>query len=396
MREAVVRCLAALLVAALVAGRVATHRLAAQSPAQGIRHVVARYYTAMSRFDLKLLATTVDPTNRGLERLQRQEAFDWFEEFSGSRVRSRVERIGRMPHGFYRATVHVSVVLHNGDFGEELQSMLFRRVHGEWKLSEPSPGDLGPLRSRAGRGVTLEYYEWDSRQAGRVLKIAERSYARVTRLTGVRLRKNVRVRLLPAYAVSPGHVEDGSVGYYLSRMPNTVFVRSPGSLGFGGYDPSISPYDELGQSITHELTHLVSDRKVGIEGLPDWMTEGFAEWVAGSERPYEVRQALEQHRFLDVRLLDQFSGGASELDLDYGGSYELVDYVIHLKGTGGYWTLLRDYKRTHDLDSALRRSLGMGMYEFQERWQRWLRAKYRLPDTSGYLAPPVPSEQAAA
>lgn len=342
----------------------------------GIGSVVERHYEALNKGDLPLFDSTVDSTNKYWKAVQEQQYSLWFEAYGGSKARPKLLDVKPVMNGYYRARILLRLELESGAEGEVVQTWIFRRVNGRWRLTEPTRRQLGALHRMQGVGITVEYYNWDREQVSRVSRIVERSFARASAALNLRPRQRVQVRLLPAYEVSPGGAAGHTVGYYLAATPNILYLRSPGSYGFGGSDPDGSLDADLDGVATHEFTHLLQDRKTPLKDLPDWMTEGLAEWVADYPREYEVTAALDENRLWDLTLLNDFSTLSRDVSLAYGQSYELVDFLIESKGKDAYWKLAKAYAETERLETAIQRSTGLSRAEFERRWLLWLRDKY--------------------
>lgn len=347
---------------------------------RGIQVAVDKHYRALNTENRELHRSTVDQSNPYYARVQREQFDLWTRSYGDSTAGARVRGIERLPAHYYRAEIALSVRFDSGQAGEALQSWVFRKRGGAWKLSEPRPRQLGPLRTRSGGGVTVEYYEWDEEQVARVLALSRRGLARASRVIGVEPPARVRVRLLPVYEVSPGLAAGQTVGYYRTATPDILFLRSPGSYGFGVYGRLESPYEELEQTAEHELTHLLADRRVPLRTLPMWMSEGLAEYVSDPSRSYLVQQAVRGDDLYSLYALQNFTLLSGNSGLAYGQSQELVAYVVRREGVAGYWRLARAYERTHHLDRAFRQALGVSQAQFERDWLRWLRVRYGAGD----------------
>ncbi len=346
------------------------------SARRGIQQTVNRYYEALDAKDVQLFRTTIVPGNPYWREVQEEQYALWLINYAEGDASARVRNVRPLGHGYYTGKIDLTLVFNRDEYGRATQDWVFRRVDGRWKLAEPTRRELGTLHSMHGTAITLEYYSWDAAQARRVMLLSETAYRTVSSRLAVRSRQRIRVRLLPAYEVSPGQAAGESVGYYRSATPNALFLRSPGSFGFGTYRPYGSPYDELAKTATHELTHLLADRRVPLGSLPDWMTEGLAEWVSGNPRPYEIRRALRADGLYSLPQLAAFERLTGVAGLAYAQSYEIVSYVIQTHGMNGYWRLARAHRDHGTVDRALRAALGVGQPEFEREWRKYLRGKY--------------------
>ncbi len=347
-------------------------------PKQGIQAVVNRYYRALNNGDLPLYESTIDPTNEYWLTIQQEQYRIWSKNYGDTTARAQVQTAVPVTGPYYRARMLLSLRTRDGRYGHVLQSWIFRRVGNSWKVTEPTAKQLGALRSKRGAGVTIEYYDWDRASVDRVLALSERALAKSARHMNVRPKRNVYVRLLPAYEVSPGLAAGLTVGYYRTSTPNLLFLRSPGSYGFGVYSPYDSPYAELEMTAAHELTHLLSDRRVRLTEITFWMSEGLAEWVADRGSSYELERALREGELFELSEMTEYSAVSSNLGLAYGQSKELVTYLIERYGIEGYWRLVEAYESSGQLDSSFRKALKVSADRFEQDWKNWVRTKYRV------------------
>lgn len=345
------------------------------SAREQIQDVANTYYRALDSANVDQLNQTLDLSNSYWTNAQRDLLPRWHEESSSSKVTATVVSLEPARYGLYKVTLRLTVNLSYGGTVTEMQDVVVRRVGNGWKLTEPTQAQLGRVLRKRGNGVTVEYYAWDASESRQVLSMAQKDLQHVTKVLKISPRRIVIVRLVPSYSVSPREVSSESVGYYLEMDPNRVYLRSPGSFGFGTYSEHESPYSILSQVTQHELTHLLSDRKVGLSGVADWMAEGLAEWVSNNPREYTVAKALAENQLYNPVTMNDFSS-LDNKSLAYGESYELVDYIIKKKGINAYWKMVRVYKKTDLLNEAIRKSVGVDLPTFERNWKQWLRNKY--------------------
>ncbi|MQY21325.1 hypothetical protein [Nocardia macrotermitis] len=143
----------------------------------------------------------------------------------------------------------------------------------------------------------------------------------------------------------------------------------------------------LRETLRHELTH-VAARAVTVDGSPQWVLEGFAEYSAhrGSERtfaqlaPTLTARARAGTLPADLPADDAFAptpGNDAALAYEQGwsanayvaeryGEPKLVDLYRHL-ATGP--------QDPAALDTVLRTTLGVGRADFVARWRDWIRSR---------------------
>ncbi len=139
---------------------------------------------------------------------------------------------------------------------------------------------------------------------------------------------------------------------------------------------------DLQRLVTHELTHVLLDMKMGREGLepPRWVHEGLAQWMEG-EMPAAQRDVLGrasvEGSLLTLDNLEQaFSGKRETVDLAYAQSHTLVDFMIHNGPPGALGRFLEILAAEGDERLALRRALGMPLDVIEKRWLAETRKQY--------------------
>ncbi|MFY0408857.1 peptidase MA family metallohydrolase [Solicola sp. PLA-1-18] len=131
--------------------------------------------------------------------------------------------------------------------------------------------------------------------------------------------------------------------------------------------------------VTHELTHALSD--VSADGVPLWVVEGFADWVAlrdDDRSPREVAAQLlarvrSQGPPSELPTADEFSASADGL----GATYEAAWLVfVVLQDVGDADDVVAFYEQVRDgadVDDALQRRFGIDQAQLLTRWQSYLR-----------------------
>ena len=379
----------------IVAAQIATPT--AQAIADGdaamrasIQETLDRYSQAYNTKDTALLATTYDTSNAPLRRLF-GERFTAFQDSVLGDVVTEIYRLQStqpLSDSYVLATVSRSSDNFVADWP-------FRAVDGHWLLAEPTPDQAGERIETEQAGITFYTYPWNDAIKEQLIAGMLAARAAVKARLGTVPERPLEVIIRPSFGV--GGIEPGlPTAYYTTtgRDMDRLVIYGPGSLAFVFYDPATGWQQAFTSVLTHEYTHLVTNRSfVPLSVISDWMSEGIAEYVRDKARPQLVREALRQNRLIPIRA--SADGAASKRDLEhldalgadrylgYGLSYELVAYIAERHGgLDGFWKLCRAYAHNgNDLDAALEASFGVSYAAFDADWQAWLRKRYESGGT---------------
>jgi len=137
---------------------------------------------------------------------------------------------------------------------------------------------------------------------------------------------------------------------------------------------------ELPRVLRHELAHVALHRYLGDARVPRWFHEGYARWVAGEldfEAAWQLRLAFATGR---APPLDSLALDWPAARLDAGVAYLLaastIDYLVAEGGVRGLTLMLERWRESGDLDSAMRRTYGVTVAQFEEDWRKHVRARY--------------------
>jgi len=162
---------------------------------------------------------------------------------------------------------------------------------------------------------------------------AETMLPRLEQDLGLRLRRPVRIYLLPAESrQSPeeraldGLAPPWAAGFVLAG-------QRLGAIRLESVDRY--PYRDAPSVLGHELTHLLLDDGVG-DGLPPWFEEGVATWLG---RRWGLRDALVLSSGLLVgelpaldRLNGMFHSSSSQARLAYAASFDFIEWTLDHHG----------------------------------------------------------------
>jgi hypothetical protein len=123
----------------------------------------------------------------------------------------------------------------------------------------------------------------------------------------------------------------------------------------------------------HELAHIALDRYLRTS-VPRWFHEGYAQLAAGSwgaEEAWTLRVAILLGRLPALESLRlEFAGRRAGAAHAYLLAYTAVEYLHRLGGRDGFARLLAAWRETGDLDTALRRTYGLTLSQFERLWQK--------------------------
>ena len=131
---------------------------------------------------------------------------------------------------------------------------------------------------------------------------------------------------------------------------------------------------DLGQSIPHELSHLLLYRATGAqyESVPRWFDEGLAtnvEMTPDAGNRGLLREAIAGQATIPIaQLCATFPASESDVRLAYAQSAALVQYMRNEYGTQALRELVAAYADGAGCDGGVRRVLGISMEELEMHW----------------------------
>ncbi len=237
-----------------------------------------------------------------------------------------------------------------------------------WKL------DGGPRRWKVLDTVRfrIHYPEGLEETALSAAVYAEQAADRCQSLLEHRLGRVVPVFLFASHQdfastnIFPGVIDEGTGGF-------TDFYRKRVVVPFTG------DYDQLRHVLTHEIAHafqfdLLRDGNYG--RYPLWLMEGMAEFVAlGWDQSAEsyVRDAVLHGR---LPSLARLNAGAVPGYAFYKVGQVVAFFISENFGDEYIGRLLRDLRTYRRLDYAIQATFRIRAEDFDQRMQRWVRARY--------------------
>lgn len=138
-------------------------------------------------------------------------------------------------------------------------------------------------------------------------------------------------------------------------------------------NPRTAAYD-LGQSIPHEMTHLMlyDVTGVGYEDVPRWFEEGLATFFEASPNPnfpLVVQDAIgRQDTIPFAELCETFPAGEDRARLAYAQSLSLIRYIRAEYGNSALTDLIRAFGDGADCHAAPRRVLDITLDQLNAEW----------------------------
>jgi hypothetical protein len=123
--------------------------------------------------------------------------------------------------------------------------------------------------------------------------------------------------------------------------------------------------------LTHVLTHFAGEG--GIGELPAWLDEGTATYSEGdweSRRGFVVNTAIGNDDLLSVRSITSSPGDPSRVELFYGQSADIVDFLINEFGEEKFAQLYAVFKAGSTADNALMEVYGVDRDGLEDRYRQ--------------------------
>lgn len=223
----------------------------------------------------------------------------------------------------------------------------------------------------------IYFYEGSEDLADAAGIIVEQANADFERVLGHRLSTVIPVIVYASHNdfrqtnVTDSHVEEG-VGGFTELFKNRVVVPFTGS------------YEDFRHVLYHELTHvfmfdivyggLVESvvRRAYTNPVPLWFTEGLAEYVSQGWDT-EAEMIMRDLTISDMIVpLEYLTGGY----LVYKEGQAVINFIAERYGEPKVAEIVRGIAKSHNLDRALRESIGLSTPELSEEVDKWLKARY--------------------
>jgi len=346
----------------------------------GIQDTVDSYAQAYNNNDLELLQSITDAENLPFKRLVSNRFSDFQKSIYAGQYSYYfdVDSIQRMPLGFVQAHLLTD--------GTTAHDWLFRLVNGKWLLSEPTEAQFGQPTKKETDHFTYLLYPWNDAMNEEIMALMENAANKVKEVLGALPAEKADVEILPGYSADP-FADPNSLAYFQAGgngEPDKMVIFSPNSFSFGWYDEETGWKPDLEATLVHEYTHMTHLRAFDKAGkLLDWFSEGLAEFVSGSQRYYEIQNALEPDQLIPivdktVSINQQDLGHIylldSNISLAYAEAESLIMFINEkYGGIEGVWAFARAHDEYQDYDKALMATFNIDYATFDQQWRDWLK-----------------------
>ncbi|MCP4665037.1 MAG: hypothetical protein GY849_01620 [Deltaproteobacteria bacterium] len=145
---------------------------------------------------------------------------------------------------------------------------------------------------------------------------------------------------------------------------------------------NIHPFS-LGNTLKHELCHLLLHYHIQGRLLPRWLDEGVCQWVSDGigdilfdQKRSLLNRAAFRGRFIPLDALKEgFPRQQEALLLAYEESRSFIDHIIARFGKEGLLGVLGQLKGGENVEVAMLKALSMPLEKLEEDWQASLRKK---------------------
>jgi len=140
----------------------------------------------------------------------------------------------------------------------------------------------------------------------------------------------------------------------------------------------------LETTMKHELCHLLLHHYINEDALPKWFDEGMCQWASNGMADIIMERKAS---YLDAAVLagqvaplwqlnNRFPGEDRSLMLAYEQSLSMVTFISQKYGTGKLLSVLNQLRNGEPFQEAVKGSLGIGLPELENNWQRSLRKEH--------------------
>lgn len=229
----------------------------------------------------------------------------------------------------------------------------------------------GGWQSRQSLHFIVHFTEPDKKVAHRAIQIAEEAYETITAHIGVTPQESITIFISPsAKEFKNRGIQEGVVGQASVGKENVILIQSPRS----------NLRITLEKTIRHELTHIVLGEVFKKGYLPRWLNEGLAmyeakewEWV----NKMKIGTSYLTHQLLPLsNLIYTFPTDESQLSLAYTQSFDVLLFMMNEYGEDKIISLIKKLSSGTNLDLALKKTLGVNLFELEIAWQKSLKKRF--------------------
>jgi hypothetical protein len=213
-------------------------------------------------------------------------------------------------------------------------------------------------------GVTIYYYSGSERDAQDMSDVASETMLTMSELLGANIDFPVKVWIYkntndmrPALARRSETYEESVTTAGVRVATDTVLVLGNASFS----------------TLRHELTHVVTAAagESALGTLPAWLDEGTA--VYGQNDPEgfggAIEQAIDRGNVFTLRQITSSPGDPNAVNLFYGQSWSVVNYLNETYGPEKFAQLFAEVKRGKRIDDALEAVYGFDQDGLDNEWR---------------------------
>lgn len=233
----------------------------------------------------------------------------------------------------------------------EEQSVFYDDVRFDWEKVE-------------GDGVAIYHYAGDDETAAEMHAVAVETIRSMSRLLDTEVPFDVQVWLYDSTSDMRPALQSRSESYEERIITAGVRVATNTVLVLG-----TSSFDTLRHELTHVVTAQAGESAFGT--LPAWLDEGTA--VYGQLDPggfgEAVERAISRGNVLSLREISAYPGDPDKVNLFYGQSWSVVDYLVETYGEEQFARLFAEIKAGKRIDSALEAVYGFDQDGLDAEWR---------------------------
>jgi hypothetical protein len=233
----------------------------------------------------------------------------------------------------------------------ETASFFYDDVRFEW----------APIESN---GVTIYFYSGSEGDAQDMSAVATETMQSMSELLGTAVDFPVKVWIYRNNEDMRPALARRSETYEASVITAGVRVATDTVLVLGN-----ASFDTLRHELTHVVTAAAGEGPLGT--LPAWLDEGTA--VYGQQSPEgfgrAVEQAIDRGNVFTLRQITSSPGDPDAVNLFYGQSWSVVNYLVETHGAEKFAQLFAEIKSGKRIDAALEAVYGFDQDGLDNEWR---------------------------
>jgi hypothetical protein len=223
----------------------------------------------------------------------------------------------------------------------------------------------------SGDGYVVEYDSRDEREARLVAEVAAETLPNLKSLFGPNPVRPIRIVIADSMDAFHDTVRSDVPGWAtgVAVASRNLVVLKPRRLSY-------RRGTSLGQTVRHELTHVVVGTNYAMGRLPRWLNEGIAMWQADEPTfrgDFNLAASVLFGRLVPMDELDrEFRNARNDIAaICYGESRSLVDFIITEHGEAALVRILEE-SRTATAEQAFISALGRPAGQLYREWRQWM------------------------